>query len=413
VDVSIARPGAAEREGYERDRHRDLIWLASVLWPEADVRLSPTRVPPGQRVAEAYAVIPNAARPRLLVPFSSPALAEPAMRRYDDGMSALDRAGRSVGSMFATSTLGWSRFPPLVVFFDRDPRPDELLTQYLRAMFDRPDATLAISFGPPGPNRKPVVQVLALEGDALGFAKVGWNAPTRRLVANELATLRRWTRERPDGFRVPAPIDEGRWQEHLVTVAAALPATGRRGRRTGLPPVEVTREIARSGGLGLSPLSSTPWWRSILRRGGSARDATGVVLRWMQDLHGRRLMWHGSWHGDWTPRNMATIDGALHVWGWERFGDGVPLGLDPIHFEFQTSLGRRRDVARAAGRARRRCEPTLRALGVPREDDALLMACYLAELLVRSDEGRRHGAPAPSGMPEALLAELRRWVGSA
>ena len=393
---------------------RDLSWLTGVLWPEADVVLSPTRVPPGRRVGEAFAVIPTASHPRLLVPFSSPALAEPAMRRYDDGMSAVARAGRSLGWRLAASSVGWTRFPPLVVFFDREPRPDELLTQHLRSVLDRPDVVTAISFGPPRPNRKPVVQAMTLEGEVLGFGKVGWNDPTRALIRTEAAALRRWGRVRPQTFRVPRLMHEGPWRDHSIAVTSPIPTdhrlTGRPGR---MPSPEVTREIARSGGVSLMPLASTPWWRSVLDRGASGGEPTRVVLRWLAELHGRRLMWHGSWHGDWAPQNMATVEGVLHVWDWERTLDGVPLGLDPLHFCFQLVFRSRANVSRAARVALARSAPALRALGVPSEDDALLMACYLAELLVRFEEGRRFGVAMRSGMPEALLAELRRWVARA
>lgn len=407
-------PGAQPAEAGAQGLGRDLAWLTSVLWPDADVVVSPTGVPPGRRVAEAYAVIPNAVRPRLLVPFAAPALAEPAMRRYDDGMSTFARASRALGWRFATSSLGWTKFAPFVVFFDRDPRPDELLTQHLRAVLDRPDVVTAISFGPPRPNRKPVVQAMTLDGEVLGFGKLGWNEPTRALIRTEAAALRRWTDHPPHTFRVPGLLHEGAWGAHALIITAPIPTSARTSARHGrLPSPEITREIARRGGIALMPLASTPWWRSVLERAHSSGERVELVLRWMAELHGRRLMWHGSWHGDWAPQNMATVGGTLHVWDWERSLDGVPLGLDPIHFGFQTAIRRRAGVGRAAGVALARSDGHLRSLGVPSEDDALLMACYLAELLVRFEEGRRHGAIMRPGMPDALLEELRRWVGRA
>jgi hypothetical protein len=413
MGVSVAR-GRIERVAEpERGLGPDLTWLTSVLWPAADVRLSPSRVPPGCRVAEAYRVIPGAARPRLLVPFSSPELTEAAMRRSDDGTTALARRTRAVRSRLAASSLGRSRFPPLVVFFDREPRPDELLTQHLRSVVDRPDAALAISFGSPSPDRKPIVQVLTLDGDVLGFGKVGWNRPTRALLANEASRLRRWTRYRARSFAVPELVHEGRWQEHTLAVVSPVTTDRSATDVAGMPPIEVTREIAESGGIALAPLSSTPWWRSILARAGSGEDATAIVLRWMQDLHGRRLIWHGSWHGEWAPQNMRSVNGVLHVWDWERARDGVPLGLDPIHFAFALAQRGARDVGRASRLAMRRSAGALRALGIPREDDPLLAACLLAELLVRLEEGRRDRAAVSSGMSGALLGELRRWVGRA
>jgi hypothetical protein len=133
----------------------------------------------------------------------------------------------------------------------------------------------------------------------------------------------------------------------------------------------------------------------------------------MRDLHGRRLIWHGSWHGDWTQRSMSTVDRVLYVSDWQHARDGVPLGLDLIHFAFESASRRRRSAEDASRLAIRRSARPLRALGVPRDDDALLAACHLAELLARAEEGRRHGTPLRPGMLEDLRAGLRRWVARA
>jgi hypothetical protein len=417
MDVNIARGPAARVDVLERelasDLGSDLTWLTSVLWPAADVRLSPARVPRGRRVAEAYRVIPNAARPRLLVPFSSPELVEGAMRRAGDGTTSLARSTHALRSRFAASSLGWARFPPFVVFFDRDPRPDELLTHHVRTIVDRPDAALAISFGPPRPDRKPVVQVLTLDGDFLGWGNVGWNEPTRGLLANEASVLRRWARHRPRTFSVPELLHEGPWQEHTCSVVSSPSADGLTAAVDGIPSIEVTREIASLGGTAIAPLASTPWWRSIVRRAASVREPTSLVLRWMHDLHGRRLVWRGSWHGSWDPRCLRRVGVVLHVGGWERSADGVPLGLDPIHFAFQRALRGGRDVGRASRVAIRTSAGALRALGVPLEDDPLLMACLLAELLVRLERSGRGSSGRGAGISEELLADLRLWVGRA
>ena len=414
MGVSLVR-SASVRHRDELVRHRDLAWLVSVMWPNADAELSPTRVPPGRRVAEAYAVMPNAEHPKLLLPFASPGLVGPALRRYDDGMSGFARTRRAISVRLAASRAGWARFPPLVLSYERDPGPGELPSDYFRRVLGRPDTALAISFGPPRPNRKPVAQVLTLDGDVLGFAKIGWNALTRDLLRNEASALRRWSARGPRTFRVPNVIHHAEWfGGRDVLVTGPVPMSPAREVRAGrLPSLDVIREIASIGGTGVMPLRETPWWRSVLRRLDVADAAVATVIRWMGDLHGRRLIHHGSWHGDLAAQNMSTVGGRLHIWDWERAADGAPLGLDPIHFHFQRALRGRHDVGRASRTAARRATTTLRALGVPREDDALLSACHLADIVLRFEEGRHHGADIRPGMTPALLAELRRSVGRA
>ena len=37
---------------------------------------------------------------------------------------------------------------------------------------------------------------------------------------------------------------------------------------------------------------------------------------------------------------MATTTDSVLVWDWERFGTGVPIGFDALHFDFQRLLTR-------------------------------------------------------------------------
>jgi hypothetical protein len=291
------------------------------------------------------------------------------------------------------------------VFFAREPRADEVLTHRLRNVFDRPDLTLAVSWDGEGRQRIPVAYALTLEGELLGVAKVGWSDESRQLVLSEAAALRRWSRRPARTFAAPVVVHEGRWEGHELVVLSPPPV----GSPARMSPFESVDEIARSGGVSLAALATTPWWRSLVET--AADDAAlTVVLRWMSDLHGRRLMWHGSSHGDWGPRNVSAVDGHPYVSGWGRARDGVPLGLDPISFAV-ARRSRPRDRTPSRWRAvLAEATPALRRFGISDEDHAVLAACYVAERLVRQRQAA--GGARPGGY-ESGLEELRRWVGRA
>jgi hypothetical protein len=341
------------------------------------------------------------------VPLSSIGVGDAGAGGSDDGLSRLGRATRAVSSRLAASPVRRSRAIELVVYFDREPRPDELLTQYVRGVFERPDASLVLSIGRHGPDVLPVVRVVGLAGEPLATGKVGWSDATRALVANEAGLLRRWARRPPRSFTVPDLVHEGRWRQHTVALTSAIPEAPGWTSWGRPPPVEATLEIARSGGVAVAPLGSTPWWGWILER--ASGGAASVVLRWMNELHGRRLVWLGTSHGDWAPDNMRRVAGRLHVWGWQWARDGVPLGLDPVGFAFRAALRRSAEASRASRLALHRSAAALRALGVPQEDDALVMACCIADRIARFDPERGDGRADGEGM----LEELRRWVARA
>jgi hypothetical protein len=389
----------------------ELLWVAAILWPDADVRLSPPRVPPGHRIAEAFHVVPSIRRPALLVPASAPELAEEAIRSLDAGERRDRPLRRALAARIASTSVGWRRFPTLVVLLDRDPRPDELLVQRLRAVLDRPDALPVVVL--PGGTRGPAPLVLActMEGAELARVTLGWNELTRAFVRNEATALRRWARRPPATFDVPEVLDDAEWNGRAFLMTSPAPPTGERFVRKGVDlDVPAMREIAGVGGLALRPLASSPWWGSVAER--LAPGPARVVLNWMADLHGRRLVPTGSWHGDCRSGNVVAAGERVVVTGWERSGDGVPLGLDAVHLRFEESLARGPGrVSRAGRHAVQRSRDSLRGLGVPAEDEPLLMACYLMERLARLHEGADGSHVEGSPRYEAeLLADVRAWV---
>jgi hypothetical protein len=386
----------------------DLGWLVRAVWPRALIRLDEV-APPGFRTAEVFEVIPSASRPRVLVPVHEDALIVAAMRGVNDGIGTLGRRRRVMRSRSAARASG--HFPELVVAFPGDPRPLELPTQVLREVLGRPDVQAAYSFGPARATRKPIVQALTLDGQVLAFAKLGWNERIDSLLENEARALRRLALHRPASFASPGLIDQVRWGDgRVMTVVEPIPAGVRAEVRPGtMPPASVVHDIARIGGVAFAPLGTSPFWRRVLDRSRGttpARRAVSTTLAWLHEIHGRRPIWQGSWHGDFAPRNMLTLGGRLHIWDWERFANGVPLGLDVLHFHFETAYRRDRHVPRAAARAVRRSRPVLASLGVPDDDVELLASCYLAERLLRCEEG--DGGPLHRG---DLVDELRRWAG--
>jgi hypothetical protein len=278
----------------------------------------------------------------------------------------------------------------------------------MRTVLDRPDA-MPIVVLPSGTHGwAPVVIATTTDGDDLARVTIGWDDRTRALVRNDAATLRRWARRPPASFDVPAVLDETDWNGRALLMTTPPPAGRRSGLRVFDPGLEPVRETAAAGGLALRPLVSSPWWASVAERVGSA-DASRVVLDWMADLHGRRLVSTGSWHGDWRASNITSVGGRVFVSGWGRSGDGVPLGLDAIHRRFEDAARRgARRIGRVARLALEGSRDMLRGLGVPAEDEPLLMACYLAERLARL---REPGRQEPATDVTELLAELRRWVG--
>ena len=112
------------------------------------------------------------------------------------------------------------------------------------------------------------------------------------------------------------------------------------------------------------------YWRGLRSRLEACppSETAGALLRVIHDLEATadttRLAF-GSWHGDWTPWNMAFSGGRVLVWDWERFENGVPVGFDAVHYQLQGAVTRNGAEAQAAAEVALFTAPmTLGPLGV-------------------------------------------------
>lgn len=217
----------------------------------------------------------------------------------------------------------------------------DCVLQTLREVFDRKDLLFAVSLGPPGPHRKPVLQVMTPSGQVLGYAKVGWNEATRGLVQNEVRVLQ-MLQDEDLPFTVPRVLYSGDNGAHTLCVQGSP-----RGGRRPAPPeltteyVEVLCALARKG-FSRRLLNESRFWKCIIERVQRVENAY-----WRHALHRALEAIHEDWrdrevpfhfaHGDFAPWNALVVDGRLHLFDWEYAQEETPAGYDLFHFLVQTA----------------------------------------------------------------------------
>ena len=363
----------------------DLDWLVTLLWPEA--------VPAGSQPGPQYGVISRQGRPKLIVPLDSPRAAAAAIARIsgDVGTRAavvrrLAGYGLRAGAMQPLLRTRWTSAiggtPPSV-------------EDYFRAALGVDDIMLAVTVGPPRPNRKPVVELLSPNGATIGFAKVGWNGLTRHLVAREAGVLNGLDRDAMPAIEAPSVLHHGARHELTILVLSPLAPT---------PQAHVRRhptahEVGQVSTLFTAPdqrLERSAYALELHNRAASRSAADGALVARALELGCRgdreTPMRFAGWHGDWTPWNMMPARGKLLVWDWERAGGPVPLGFDAVHYFFQSAWLREAASAEAAiDLALDRSADVLAALGVPRVHRDSIGLLYLSELFLRYAENADHG----------------------
>jgi hypothetical protein len=376
--------------------------VLGVLYPTASATGARGAARP-DRVAE-YVVVPDARRPRLLVPLVSRRVAAAAVRRYAEPQGRLARLKRE--AVVAALRTGASA----VLLRDRlriSGHAEDTIDGYLRRALGV-DLALSIHIGPARANRKPVLQLLTPDGSTIGFAKVGTGELTRRLVRAEATALTALTQQGLRRVSVPRVLHSGQWNGHEVLVQSALPVWLPRAPLTPERLAAAMREVAAAFTVRYGPLDDSTYWidlrgRLIAVAGQADGAALAAAARTLLDRRGQTPLRYGAWHGDWAPWNMAALADAVLVWDWERFSVGVPVGFDAVHHELQGRIETGSDATAAVDATVRRADDLLAAFEVEPAARKLTALLYLIDLATRYLADRQAEAGARLGV-------LGRWL---
>jgi hypothetical protein len=402
-------PGAGSGLPGGTDRQRYLSEVCGLLWPSpATVTLggtAPSRggLPGRPRGQEReFILLLGSSRPRLLIPAAA-APGAAAVRGYGEPGSARARLGARALSLAMASGIGGAVLRRRIRVSARAPTPSSRSPCGARRR--RPGEPVPRSCRA---NRKPVLQLLSPQAST-GFAKIGTSPLTRALVQAERDALIRLGRAGLSGVTVPEVLHFGEWRDLKVLVLSALPVRQRRRPVNGAALAAAMNSVACVGGLRREPLATGSYRRRLTGRLAAAdrsaeRDTLLGALDTLSARAGDAQLVLGSWHGDWTPWNMASTSDGLLVWDWERFTDGVPLGFDALHYRLQKDVvpGRREPRAAAAG-CIQGAPLALGGFGLGAAEARITATLYLADLATRYLADRQAQAGALLGAPGAWL----------
>ncbi|TQN37557.1 hypothetical protein FHU33_4212 [Blastococcus colisei] len=391
--------------------------VARLLWPApASVWTGRAGEPAPAGMAGDFVVVPSLDRPRLLVPLGSARAAATAVRRYSepgslparlrlDALALAMRAG--LGPAVMRDRLRVGTATPDSVASDSMPPPDTIETHLAEAL-GRP-VRVSLHVGPARANRKPVLQLLSDAGEVLGFAKVGINDLTRRLVVDEARSLTELAAADFTRIEVPRVLHHGTWRGLEVLAQSPLPIWQKRVPLSPAGLGAAMLEVAQVCGTGEEPLTTSRFWTGLDGAlDGLADDDTVTQLRAafasLTAAAAGTVVPLGAWHGDWTPWNCASVRGRVLVWDWERFEHGVPLGFDALHFHLQRAVvGRRADARLAVAGCLSDAPALLAPFGIGRDEAAVVALSYLVALATRYLQDGQAEAGARLGV-------LGRWL---
>jgi hypothetical protein len=95
---------------------------------------------------------------------------------------------------------------------------------------------------------------------------------------------------------------------------------------------------------------------------------------------------------------MAGVSDTVLLWDWERFGSGVPVGFDAIHYELQRRIQTSTDATSAVEATVARAERLLAPFEVAPEAREVTALLYLVDLAARYLADRQAEAGARLGV---------------
>jgi hypothetical protein len=393
--------------------------LVERLWPNSLDPGSPIHVttgplPPGYDLREEYFVLAPPWAPTILVPTAAPSK---ALALYADAKPIwVQEAARVAGAVLSADRA--QMLPRLRVgtvsggtgAHDRD----ALLLHTLEEAVGARHLLACIPVRRERPGTKPIMLLFDRNNVvAPSWAKVGWSASTRELVARENRALTE-VYGRMDNLAVPRPIAMGSWHDLNYSVTAAIRDRARRWTRPPESTPEIINEMCRTSCVRDSPLHSSAYGRRLSRILGHSAKSEPEVTRALGGLLERlradeTVLRFGRSHGDWVPWNLGRTRRKLHAWDWEYSQSDTPLGFDLLHWHFQTTLADPGRTLSEAVHAASSAAPKLADLGVPRSSHRNVLAAYVLDIFVRAvSQAAQDGAWNPRIRTD-LLTVAWQW----
>jgi thymidylate kinase len=376
--------GEPDRPTYDA---ASLEWIADVL-------------DEGAGSAHKFAALPNASKPRVLIPLVSRAVASKGLEIYQPQKPL----ARLAHGLFVTGLRsGLIRMRPRVAI-----RMESILS-YLGEVTGFSAATVSIALGTPGVMRKPVLQVMAPDGQLLAFAKVGWNRRSSARVRQEAATLKKLASRKFSTAIIPAILHARPVGSRFVRVQAAVKAPLQKSPRS----ID-TRHLTFLRELNC-PKTALPWSffsTPIENRLGEVRrlgyhyylHLLEAALAFCARVFRSEPIPAGMAHGDFSPWNIVVHGDKLVVFDWEYACPNSPPGWDLLHFLIVTAIELEgRDGARLYHDLIKEGPRYFEQLGIRTEWLEPLLIAYAAEMLSRLLTMHGH---APSHIDEVTRKTL-------
>ena len=378
---------------------------ASDLWP-AGLR-------PGADGPRVYLPVVRAGSVRALLPMDAPRATRSAVRNASAPQSRRAYAQRVLAGTAVGTAARFRNLPHgdrvgarVLLSTVDDTLEDEMAT-----LVGLESASMAVHFGPPRANLKPVAKIYDdRTGQAVAVVKFGCTPLTRRLVAREAEFLRGVEGRRGPGLEIPSLVHEGTWGSSQLVVQSVVRFKGRHRLPTPSVRLRAEQAVVSTGAPSVGPLRAGSYGSELSERllglddDPVSRTVAASGRRLLEALADERVS-TGGWHGDWAPQNVCATESGAGAWDWERWAPDRPCGFDSLHYLAQELLATS-GASGSVGASVVEQAPTVMAPHQPGVRPAVLRrlaALYLVEIGHRYLLDGQRDTPSAAGRMDTWL----------
>lgn len=190
---------------------------------------------------------------------------------------------------------------------------------------------LPVFIWPPEPSRKRIyVHLLGRNGDALGFAKIAFDAENNSKLQRECETLITLRREGAKTFHVPSVIDHGSFDDNSFLIVEPVPDTAKTYRYSniGFPSESVKEYTGPIQTVSYDQVKTMDWWNRFVQK----IDEGSGFMKELRTIASEEKIRLCRIHGDMGPSNLFQDDGRLWIIDWEESCYKGPYLTDYVSF---------------------------------------------------------------------------------
>lgn len=278
------------------------------------------------------------------------------------------------------------------------------LKELAAAVLKRDDIIMAVSAGNPSAFRKITGVVMSLNGEVLSYVKIGNTGLAIERIKKEADVLKQIT----GGFRkagieieVPKCLYSGELKKSYIIMQSPLFCNAKSGKRRFNLDYAAILENFLIYSKSVKKFSESEFYKKIKTEVGiyplSFRNLLKETLSLLEENILDKKIYFSLSHGDFAPWNILRQNKKFFIYDWETACFDAPVGIDMVHFNFQTGNLLWNLDAKALLNfilSNQSYEILTTKLQISLMNPQMLLLCYLLKMAVDEDKYQLLSEPA-------------------